>query len=277
MSNFVKTGVIGHPIKHSKSPLIHNHWIEKYGLEGLYEAIDIAPDTLKSDIQKLIDQSYAGFNVTIPHKESIMNLCDNIDETAQKIGAVNTVTIRDRKLTGYNTDAFGFIENIKQTHPDFSFKDKSAFILGAGGAAKAVIYGLQQEGVKKIYITNRTKEKAEKLLQHFTNLKIIEWCSNSEHDKQSLSESNLLINTTSLGMNGQPDLPYSANDINKDAIISDIVYAPLMTPLLESAQANGNKIVTGIGMLLHQARPAFEFWYGTKPDINEALLNKVLA
>ncbi|MDB2682753.1 shikimate dehydrogenase [Alphaproteobacteria bacterium] len=277
MSNIIKTGVIGHPISHSKSPLIHNHWIKKYGLSGEYLPIDIPCDDLKSRIEDLKNESYAGFNVTIPHKESIHELCDEIDETAAKIGAVNTVIIKDGKLLGRNTDAFGFIENIKQSAPNFSLKDKTAFVLGAGGAAKAVIYGLQQQGIKKIFICNRTRAKAENLLQHFTNLEVIDWCSNSDDYKASLSESNLLINTTALGMNGQPELPIDLKSLNKDALVSDIVYAPLITPLLESAQARGNKIITGIGMLLHQARPAFEAWYGVMPEVDEELQQKALA
>ncbi len=272
MSDKANTGVIGHPISHSKSPIIHNYWLKKYGIEGQYVAIDIPCEDLKSRVQQLINESYRGFNVTVPHKESILELCDTIDDTAAKIGAVNTVTIKDGKLEGRNTDAFGFIENIKQNAANFDFKGKTVTVLGAGGAARAVIYGLLGQGVSKIYLCNRTPQKAEKLLQHFTNLELTPWCSKIK----SLYESNLLVNTTSLGMQGQPSLEIDLLDLPQNAVVCDIVYNPLITPLLSAAKARGNPIVTGIGMLLHQARPAFEAWYGVMPEVDDELLKQVM-
>lgn len=267
----IKTGVIGHPVKHSKSPLIHNYWIEKHGLSGKYEAIDIKPENLKEDIQKLIDQGYKGFNLTLPHKELIIPLCDEIDDTARKIGAVNTVVVEKGKLKGFNTDVFGFIENIKQ-NAKYNFSG-AAYIIGAGGAAKAVLYGLEQEGTSKIYLTNRTKFKAEELAAHYKNVSVIDW----EKREQALSNADLVINTTSLGMTGQEKLDPDLSALKPDAIVCDIVYTPLYTDLLRHAQDKGNRVVTGIGMLLHQARPAFQKWHGVMPDIDETLLKKVLA
>ena len=274
MSTFVKAAVIGHPIKHSKSPLIHNYWIEKYGLNGSYEAIDLAPDKLAEGIKRLIGEGYSGFNFTVPHKEAALKLCDEVDETATKIGAVNTVYIEDGRIKGTNTDGFGFIENIKAVYPDMDFEGGPAVVLGAGGAARAVVYALEAAGVPEIRVINRTKGKADAL---FNEMELhgggVEW----EMRESALRSINLLVNTTSLGMEGQPELDLDLEELPADALVNDIVYAPLYTPLLESAKAQGNPVVTGIGMLLHQARPAFEKWFGVLPDVDETLEKKVLA
>ncbi len=273
MRDFIKTAVIGHPIHHSKSPLIHNHWIAQHNLNGSYEAIDIAPEDLAQKTQELINQGYAGFNVTVPHKEAIFNLCSKIDEAAQKIGAVNTVTIKNGKMHGKNTDSFGFIQNIRTAAKAFDFTAGSAFVLGAGGAARAVIHALLQEGTPEIFLTNRTKSRAETLIRMSPNkIKVIEW-----NDFMSLPQTNLLINTTSLGMVGKPALEIDLSALNKQALVTDIVYAPLQTNLLQQAAKRGNQTVTGIGMLLHQARPAFESWYGLLPEVDRELEELVLA
>ena len=161
----IKTCVIGHPVSHSKSPLIHNYWIKKYGLDGAYDAVDVACENLESGIRDLVEKNYSGFNVTLPHKESVMNLCDDLDEAARQIGAVNTVVIENGRLFGRNTDAFGFIENIRQGAPEFSFAAGSMVVLGSGGAAKAIIHGLLEHGAPEIFLVNRTKEKALILAQ----------------------------------------------------------------------------------------------------------------
>jgi shikimate dehydrogenase len=270
---FIKCGVIGHPIAHSKSPIIHNHWIQKHGLAGNYTAIDIAPDDLHNGIQRLIDENYAGFNVTVPHKQSIFALCHEVDDTARMIGAVNTVSIRDGKLHGTNTDAYGFIENIRQSIPAFDFAAGMCVVLGAGGAARAVVHGLLEAGATDIVITNRTEEKS-KTICAMDDQKIM---SVAWDDRSSiLKKSSMLINTTSLGMTGKDPLEIDLSALPKEALVTDIVYAPLMTDLLMSAQLRGNPVVTGIGMLLHQARPAFEKWFGVLPDVDEELQHKVL-
>ncbi|MEM9468615.1 MAG: shikimate dehydrogenase [Pseudomonadota bacterium] len=271
--SMIKAGVIGYPIRHSKSPIIHNYWFKKNNIQGSYEAIEIEPQNLEKDIQTIIDQDFSGFNVTIPHKQLIIGLCDDIDETAKFIGAVNTVVIRNRELFGFNTDSYGFIQNIKQSQTNFIFKDKTAFVLGAGGAARAVIYGLLQEGVSEVIITNRTREKAEALVAlNPSKIRVVDW----QEREKSLNISDLVINTTSLGMAGQPALDLDLTSLNSSVLVTDIVYAPLMTPLLKQAQERGNSIVTGIGMLLHQARPAFEKWTGVLPDVDDRLVQQVL-
>lgn len=268
----MKAAVIGHPIAHSKSPLIHNYWMNEHKIKGTYETIDIAPHDLKEKISDLIDQGFDGFNVTVPHKQNVMTLCDDIDHVAKKIGAVNTVVIKDKKLFGTNTDAFGFIENIK-SQSDFDFNQKTAMILGAGGAARAVLYGLVSEGVSEIKITNRTQAKAEELAALYPDItQVVDWADRS----QAIDNIDFLVNTTSLGMQGKPALEMSLESLPSAAPVTDIVYAPLMTGLLENASQRGNEVITGIGMLLHQARPAFEAWTDILPEVTTALEDIVI-
>lgn len=272
MSEFVKAAVIGHPIKHSKSPLIHNYWIEKYGLQGSYEAIDIAPDNLGEGLKRLIAEGYSGFNLTVPHKELVLSVCDELDVSAQEIGAANTIAVKDVIVKGFNTDGFGFIQNIKAAEPEFDFTAGPAVVLGAGGAARAVVFALIDAGAPDVIVLNRTKDKAQKLVDELGASKAGDW----ENRNDALVGANLLVNTTSLGMDGQPPLEIDLSALPKEALVNDIVYAPLYTPLLKDAQARGNKVVTGIGMLLHQARPAFEKWFGVMPDVDERLEKLVL-
>jgi shikimate dehydrogenase len=268
----MKAGVIGHPIAHSKSPIIQRYWRDQYGIEGSYEAIDIAPENLKNGIKKLIDENYNGFSVTIPHKRAMVNLCDEIDETAHIIGAVNSVKIIQGKLYGKNTDAFGFIQNIKSSS-NLDFKNKTACVLGAGGASRAIIYGLMQEGVTRIILTNRTIETAHELAQDFGNIiDVVSWEKRSE----LLNDIDILVNTTCLGMVGKLALDINLRTLSTQALVCDIVYTPLMTELLKEAQDRGNPIVTGIGMLLHQARPAFAAWTGIMPEVTTELKGLVL-
>jgi len=271
--SFVKAGVIGHPIHHSKSPIIHNHWIAEHGLEGDYKAIDIAPENLKAGVDALIAEGYAGFNVTIPHKQEIFKLCAEVDETAKAIGAVNTVVIRDGKLFGTNTDAFGFIENVKREAFGVDFSHRPCVVLGAGGAARAIIHGLIEAGAQKIILTNRTIEKAQDVASLNNNIvEVAAWDKRSE----ILDGAGFLVNTTALGMTGKEPLTIDLSALPADATVSDIVYAPLTTELLAQARHGGRQIVTGIGMLLHQARPAFEKWFGVLPDVSAELEQKVL-
>lgn len=271
----IKTAVIGHPVKHSKSPMIHNYWIKAYKMNGSYEAIDIAPDDLKSGVQRLVDENYAGFNVTVPHKEAVLGLCDDVAHNAEAIGAVNTVVIENGKLRGLNTDSFGFLHNIWDTDPDFEFTDKIAVILGAGGAARAIVSALIGEQIGHVYLLNRTRDRAEIICEEMgfgsDLIKVYDW------DKRAdiLAEADLLVNTTSLGMDGQPPLDISLDKLSEDALVNDIVYAPLHTELLKAAQMRGNDFVSGIGMLVHQARPAFKEWFGLLPDVTEELTDMV--
>ncbi len=266
----IKAAVIGHPISHSKSPLIHGHWIEKHGLTGSYEAIDVPCGNLENRVRDLVKGGYVGFNVTLPHKEDMLDLCNEVDEIARAVGAVNTVQIRDGRLFGTNTDVFGFVENVKIGAPDFDFAAGRAVVLGAGGAARAVVQGLLQEGAPEILLLNRTQEKAQHLVQSAgqpEKIKVGAWGERSA----LLADANIVVNSTSLGMQGQPALEIDLAALPKNALVSDIVYAPLMTDLLKAAQGRGNPVVTGIGMLLHQARPAFQMWFGVLPEVDEAL------
>jgi shikimate dehydrogenase len=277
MSEFIKAGVIGHPIKHSKSPVIHNYWIEKYGFEGSYEAIAIAPENLKDDIKRLVDEGYKGFNATIPHKESVMQLCDDVAHNAQVIGAVNTVTIEDGKLCGQNTDGYGFIHNILGNTDDFEFEGKRAAILGAGGATRAIASALIGEEIQQIILLNRTRERAEKLASDIAFVSDFIVVEDWDNRSNILDGVDLLVNATSLGMDGQAPLDIDLSALPDHALVNDIVYSPLETDLLKAASARNLQTVTGIGMLLHQARPAFKSWFGLLPDVTGELIEKVTA
>ncbi|HBR68954.1 MAG TPA: shikimate dehydrogenase [Rhodospirillaceae bacterium] len=271
-----KVCVIGHPVTHSKSPRIHNYWIKKYGLDGNYDAVDIPCENLREGVAELVAKGYRGFNVTIPHKEAVLSLCDELDEGAQQIGAVNTVVIDGGKLRGRNTDAFGFIQNIRQEAPKFSFAAGSAVVLGAGGAAKAVVHGLLEHGTPEVFVLNRTKEKA--LILAKSSLapdKVV--IANWDERSKVLEGASLLVNTTALGMEGKDTLDIDLALLPRDALVTDIVYTPLYTPLLVDAKKRGHKTVTGIGMLLHQARPAFQAWFGVMPEVTPELEKMVTA
>ena len=267
----IKAGVIGHPISHSKSPIIHGHWLKQYGIDGEYKAYNIPPENLKNGINELIEKGLSGFNVTLPHKQKIINFCDSLTDAAQKIGAVNTVVIdKNGRLHGDNTDAFGFTENLVSTIPNFEWREKTALVIGAGGAARAILYALKNNGVQNIYITNRTDAHAKELAALY-DAETISW----ENKQGSVSKADIIINTTSLGMVGQPPLDLSLTNLAQSAIAYDIVYTPLITPFLENAQKSGGRIITGIGMLLHQARPAFHAWFGTYPDVTDELVKTI--
>ena len=275
---FCKAAVLGYPVKHSKSPLIHNFWMKKYGLDGAYQAIETPPGTLGRTIENLRDQGYQGVNLTIPHKEDVMGLCTDIDPAAQALGAVNMLVFDEatQNIKGYNTDVVGFVDNIKIALPEnkgFDFTKHNAVVLGAGGAARAVLYGLLQEKTPHITIVNRTFEKAQILTEQFSSLSkdtiltAAPWASLPGY----LEQAGLLVNSTSLGMNGMDKMDgSSAVDLSSlpvGAVVNDLVYAPLMTDLLTRARTKGHPVITGIGMLLHQAAPAFERWFGVKPEL----------
>lgn len=271
MVSIKKAGVVGFPVSHSLSPRLHGFWLKEYNIAGKYELYEKKPEDLAKFINVIRnDKDFVGVNLTIPHKEAVMKLLDEVDFLANVIGAVNTV-INDRgKLIGRNTDAYGCAENIRS----FVTGTKKAVVLGAGGAAKAVIFALKQLGFEQVIITNRTRERAEELASAISHpLLIIEWEKRSE----ILENSDLLINTTSLGMTGKESLEIDLSLLPKTALVTDIVYSPLETPLLAQAKAHGNPTVDGLGMLLHQAVPAFEAWFGVKPKVTEELRQYVLA
>lgn len=270
----LQAGVIGWPLTHTKSPLIHGHWFEKYGIAGTYEAIPVAPEDLKDRVKQLVDAGYRGFNVTVPHKQAIMEMMDFVHADAERIGAVNTVIINAAgKMAGRNTDGFGFRENLKRNALDFDFKAQPAIVLGAGGAARAVVYALAKMGVPEIRIVNRTLARANALAAVFPGCSAHEW----DALPALMPDAALVVNTTSLGMSGQPALEIDLAPLPDNALVHDIVYIPLETDLLKAAKTRGLKTVTGIGMLLHQARPAFEAWFGVMPDVDATLEASVLA
>lgn len=268
----IKAGVIGHPIAHSKSPIIHGTWIHAYGIDGEYQRYDIAPENLAEGVQELITKGLAGFNVTLPHKQAIIPLCATLSDEARAIGAVNTVIINsDGTLHGHNTDAFGFAQNLNAQIPDFDWTQSPTVVIGAGGAARAILYALHKNGACDIRITNRTRTSADQLATPY-NATVFDWDDRSA----SLQGAGLIINTTSLGMKGQGSLDINLDGMKGSAVVYDIVYVPLMTDLLLQAQQKGARLVTGIGMLLHQARPGFEAWFGHYPDVTADLEQRVL-
>lgn len=263
--------VIGHPIAHSRSPLIHNSWLEQQGISGRYETIDVTPAALPSFCDDLRHSHLKGINVTIPHKEKIIPLCDEIDDTAQKIGAVNTISIKEGKLHGTNTDAYGFIRNLQTSVSDMAFKDKKALVLGAGGACRAVLYGLIEQGMTDIRLTNRTTEKARALAAEFKGVRVIPWDERADH----ISDIDLLVNTTSLGMHNQLPLEMNLDSLSSHTVVTDLIYNPLQTDLLKRAAGKGCPTVGGLGMLVYQAEKAFSLWFGDTPDITDDLIKEL--
>lgn len=264
-------GVIGWPIEHSQSPRLHNYWLHQYGIDGAYVPLAVAPDGFETALRGLKALGFKGVNVTIPHKLTALAGCDEVDDLARRIGAVNTIVIDpDGATKGRNTDAFGFIENLQhQWVPD----GKPAVVIGAGGAARAVCVALQDAGVREIRLCNRTEERAKALAVCLGDgVATVPWADRSD----ALADAELLVNTTSLGMTGQPPLLLNLEKIPATAVVNDIVYAPLETPLLAAARARGNPCVDGLGMLLHQARPGFEAWFGRLPDVTPALRQYIL-
>lgn len=268
-----KAFVTGWPIVHSKSPMLHGFWLKQYGIEGSYEALGIEPENFRQFINNLPLSDFAGGNITIPHKEVAFKNIINLDDAAKAIGAVNTLWLEEDELCGGNTDAYGFSANMDQYLPEWK-NGKTALVLGAGGAARAIIYSILQAGYDEVYIINRTLERAQNLVQIFGNK-----CSAHSwaHLEEKLLTADLIINTTSIGMAGNdasmmPDL----SSVKKSAIVTDIVYTPLETPFLKSARSYGLKTVDGLGMLLHQAVPGFEKWFGTRPEVTLELRNHIL-
>lgn len=262
-------GVIGWPVTHTLSPALHNYWLNQYAIDGIYIPLSVNPDQLADVIRALPLMGLSGVSLTLPHKELVLPMLDSVDKKATIIGAVNQVIVTSEgKLHGTNTDAYGFIENLR---PHLSAKNK-AVVLGAGGASKAVVYALQQEGFKEIHITNRSLNKAKALAASFPEASPANW-----DDRAKLLEgADLLVNATSLGMSGKDPLDIDLAALPKTALVTDIVYAPLATPLLSAAAARGNKTVDGLGMLLHQGVPAFEAWFGTRPEVTSALRAYIL-
>jgi shikimate dehydrogenase len=267
-------GVLGWPVTHSLSPRLHGYWLEQHGIDGAYLPLAAKPKALSNVVSALVELGFRGFNVTIPHKESVRGLCHALDPDAERIGAVNTVVIEDGRLRGSNSDAFGFMANLRQGAPAWQADAGPAVVLGAGGAARAVIVALLDAGVPAIRLCNRTPGRAEALASMFRpTIETVPWGD----DAALLDGAALLVNCTSLGMNGQPPLELDMAKLPRNALVADLVYAPLETALLSAARQRGNPTVDGLGMLLHQARRGFASWFEVEPEVTEELRRFVLA
>lgn len=267
--------VIGHPIKHSRSPKIHGHWLKQNAINGTYRAVDVSPQDIEAffaELKTVNAQNFRGGNVTIPHKESAFKAADCPDELAQELGAANTLWLEDGKLHATNTDGFGFLSNLDERHEGWD-KTSSAVILGAGGASRSIVQGLRNRGIKEIHVLNRTKERAQELSDRFGERVFA-------HPLDALPEvmkgAGLFVNTTSLGMDGS-EAPYiDFSPMSSNAVVTDIVYVPLVTPILKMAQDQGFATVDGLGMLLYQAIPGFEKWFGARPKVDETLRQLII-
>jgi len=266
--------VTGWPIKHSRSPIIHRHWLKQYGVAGSYDAVAVSEADFVSFIAGLKDgsSSFSGGNVTIPHKESAFRLSDEPDELAQELGAANTLWLQEGRLHASNTDGYGFAANLDGFHPGWDKVDR-AVILGAGGASRAVIQAVRDRGVSEIHVVNRTVSRAQELAHRF-GLKV------HAHGLPALSEvmagAGLFVNTTSLGMDGEESAVFDFSGLKAGALVTDIVYVPLETPILKQAREQGYPTVDGLGMLLHQAVPGFEKWFGHRPVVDNALRELII-
>lgn len=270
------TGLIGYPVSHSLSPRIHAYWIAEHGIDAAYKLFTTPPARLRQTILHMRKKNVVGVNITIPHKQAVMEYLDRVDDTATRIGAVNTVINQNGTFVGSNTDAYGFITNLREgltgsPEGDISSYLKNIVILGAGGATRAAIVALKDAGAKSITLTNRSAEKS-KLLADCFQVESLPW----EVRTELLAEATLLINTTSLGMEHQPELELDLSLLPPTAAVHDIVYAPLETALLKAARARGNPTVDGLGMLLYQAQKAFALWHGVLPTVTPALRAQVL-
>jgi shikimate dehydrogenase len=266
--------VIGHPVAHSRSPLIHNHWLSLHHIAGEYVREDISPAEIETFLKAFPRSGYVGGNVTVPHKEIAFAAANECDAVAKALGAVNTLWHKDGKLFGANTDVYGFLANLDESVPRWAERTKTALVLGAGGSARAAVHGLLERSIANILVANRTGSRAEQLSAHFgKRIAPIAMSDIPSH----LAAADLLVNTTTLGMRGEPPLAVDLAKLKRGAIVYDFVYAPLETPLLAQARANGHAAVDGLGMLLHQAVPAFERWFGVRPKVTPELRALVVA
>ena len=267
-------GVIGAPVAHSKSPRLHGHWLRTYGLRGHYIPMHVASEDLEEVIAALPKLGFVGTNVTIPHKERVLSLADSVSDRAAVMGAANTLTFReDGTLMADNTDGYGFIENLRSGAPDWKASDGPAAVIGAGGAARAVLASLIEAGCPEVRLTNRTKTRSEALRQEFgTKITVVDWVQSGN----MFDGAALVVNASSLGMDGKAEMRIPLDDISADAVVTDLVYTPLQTPLLQHADRIGARSVDGLGMLLHQAVPGFERWFGRRPEVDEATRQAVL-
>lgn len=268
-------GIMGWPVAHSRSPTLHNYWLEKSGLPGAYVQLPVAPGKLDIALPGLAALGFRGCNITIPHKVDALRFVNEVDANAKRMGAINTIVVQaDGSLKGFNNDGFGYIQSLLDAKPDWRADTGPVTVLGAGGAARAVVLSLADRGAREIRLLNRTAEKAQALADEFgAPVKALPW---SERHA-ALADVALLVNTTSQGMHGNPALSLDLDALPRHALVSDVVYVPLETPLLAAARQRGNPTVNGLGMLLNQARPAFHAWFGVMPEITPELRRAIEA
>ena len=261
--------VIGHPVNHSRSPRMHNFWLAHFGLEGYYIPLDIDPKKFERSIRNLPELGLVGANITIPYKEKVLKIADKISDRAALVGAANTLTfLPNGGIYADNTDGYGFLQNIKSKYKDWSAREGISVVFGAGGASRAILAALIEDGASDIILANRTRSRADQLRSDFgAKIKVVEWMKIQNY----LSEASTIINTTSLGMVGKTDLPIPLSALKKNTLVTDIVYTPIKTHLLATAAKMGCRTVDGLGMLIHQAIPGFERWFGIKPGDSQAL------
>jgi shikimate dehydrogenase len=273
-SAFPLAGVIGDPIGHSRSPRLHRHWLARYAIKGDYVALPVSEGNLAAVLRTLPLMGFVGVNVTIPHKVSVLALADQVSDRATLIGAANTLTFRaDGRIHADNTDGYGFLTNLRQNAPGWAPSAGPAAVLGAGGAARAVIVALLEAGVPEILLSNRTRPKAEALRHDFgSRVRVVEWVQAGNMIEDALT----VVNTTSLGMAGAPEMRIPLDGLHPGQLVTDLVYNPLKTRLLAAAESAGCTVVDGLGMLLHQGVPGFERWFGTRPEVDQATRDAVL-
>ena len=272
--NIPLAGVIGWPIAHSRSPALHGHWLKRYGIKGHYIPVPVLPEHLAEVLRALPRMGFVGANVTIPHKEAVLTLADVVTDRAALIGAANTLIFRpDGKIHADNTDGYGFIANIRQHAPGWIPDLSPAAVIGAGGAARAVVASLLESGVPELRITNRTRIRAEQIRSEFgAKVVVYDWAEAGNMLEGAMT----VVNATSMGMVGKPPLRVPLDALAPGTLVTDLVYTPLMTPFLQEAQARGCDVVDGLGMLLHQAAPGFERWFGQRPEVDDELRRAVL-
>ncbi len=273
--NYKMAAVLGWPVMHSRSPLLHNYWMQTYGLTGIYVPIAVKPEGIGPALKALHPLGFSGCNLTIPHKQNALPFLDDIDPVAKKIGAVSCVTVReDGSLLGTNNDWYGFIENIVEACPEWRADAGPIAVIGAGGGARAVVHGLAERGAREIRLVNRSFERAQKIADEFGGpITPVRW----EDRTSALAGCAMAVNATSQGMQGMEPLDIDLNELPRDALAADIIYIPKETPFLRAARERGNRTVNGLGMLLHQGRPAWKLWFGVDVEVTKELRAKLEA